>query len=97
MRLRLSRFLEDFVKTYRDPSYSVSASGRSLADEIWFQSSCRAWGEGFFVADARRLGKNIVRFHADKESNLSDAFQFNISADEPWKGTFRYIRIVYIQ
>lgn len=81
---KAKQILEDFVKTYRDPSYSVSASGRSLADEIWFQRRVELWGEGFFVADARRLGKNIVRFHADKESNLSDAFQFNISADDPW-------------
>lgn len=76
--------LENFVRTYRDPSYSATAGGRSLADEIWFQRRVELWGEGFFVADARRLGKNIVRFHQGEESNLSVAFQFNISADDPW-------------
>lgn len=76
--------LENFVKTYRDPSYSATAGGRTLADEIWFQRRVELWGEGFFVADARRLGKNIVRFHQGEESNLPVAFQFNISVDDPW-------------
>jgi hypothetical protein len=34
--------------------------------------------------DARRLSKPIVRFQASKASNLSDAFIFNISADDQW-------------
>lgn len=76
--------LENFVRTYRDPSYSATAGGRTLADEIWFQRRVELWGEGFFVSDARRLGKNIVRFHAGEESNLSTAFQFNVSVDDPW-------------
>ncbi len=76
--------LEKFVKTYRDPSYSVTAGGRTLADEIWFQRRVELWGEGFFVSDARRLGKNIVRFHGGEDSNLSTAFQFNVSVDDPW-------------
>ena len=52
--------LANFVKTYRDPSYKIPAS-RSLLDEIWFQRRVELWGEGFYTADARRLGKNI--FH----------------------------------
>lgn len=75
--------LENFVKTYRDPSYSSTASGRSLADEIWFQRRVELWGEGFFVADANRLHKPIVRFH-DDTNNVPDAFRFNIDPDDPW-------------
>ena len=81
---KAKELLESFVRTYRDPSYSATAGGRTFADEIWFQRRVELWGEGFFVSDARRLGKNIVRFHSDKESNLSTAFQFNVSADDPW-------------
>ena len=74
--------LENFVKTYRDPEYSADASGRTLADEIWFQRRVELWGEGFFMSDAKRLGKPIVRIHsADSKNNGSNvpaAWQFNI-------------------
>lgn len=76
--------LEDFVKTYRDPSYSSAAGGRSLEDEIWYQRRVELWGEGFANSDARRLGKPIVRFHEGKESNFPEAFRFNISSEDPW-------------
>lgn len=77
------QILEDFVKTYRDPSYSSTAGGRTLADEIWYQRRIELWGEGFFVSDANRLHKPIVRFH-DNSTNMPDAFRFNIDPDDPW-------------
>ena len=76
--------LEDFVKTYRDPSYSSLASGRTLSDEIWFQRRVELWGEGFANSDLRRLHKPLVRFHEGKESNMPEAFRFNMPADDPW-------------
>jgi hypothetical protein len=82
--------LENFVKTYRDPEYSSTRGGRSLADEIWYQRRVELWGEGFFISDAKRLGKPIVRIHAvntddqPNGSNLSPAFQFNIAADNAY-------------
>lgn len=76
--------LESFVKTYRDPSYSSTAGGRSLADEIWFQRRVELWGEGFFTADMKRLGKPLVRFHQGTESSVPDAFQFNVAATDGW-------------
>ncbi len=75
--------LENFVKTYRDPSYSVAAGGRSLMDEIWFQRRVELWGEGFFVNDMKRFNKPLVRFHDDK-GNIAAAFRFNLPADDPW-------------
>lgn len=81
---RAKEVLTNFVKTYRDPSYNISATGRTLLDEIWFQRRVELWGEGFFTADAKRLGKNIVRFHGKGTSNFPDAFQFNIAADDGW-------------
>lgn len=76
--------LENFVKTYRDPSYSAAAGGRSLLDEIWFQRRVELWGEGFGVFDNLRLDKPIVRSHGAGTSNIADAFRFNLESQDPW-------------
>ncbi len=77
--------LENFVKTYRDPAYYAAFGGRSLADEIWFQRRIELWMEGFSIVDCRRLNKPIVRFHAgDDDSNIPDAFKFNVKAEDQW-------------
>ena len=76
--------LEDFVRTYRDPSYSSDASGRTLEDEIWFQRRVELWGEGFSNPDTRRLNKPLVRFHEGTASNVPAAFRFNMPADDGW-------------
>lgn len=76
--------LEHFVRTYRDPDYDINGRGLSLEDEIWFQRRVELWGEGFFTADAKRLGKPIVRFHEGQDSNVPAAFKFNIAANDGW-------------
>lgn len=76
--------LENFVKTYRDPSYSADAGGRTLEDEIWFQRRVELWGEGFSNPDTRRLNKPLVRFHEGAASNVPAAFRFNMPADDGW-------------
>lgn len=53
--------LENFVKTYRDPSYSVSASGLSFDDEVWRQRRIELWGEGLAYFDLLRLNKGLDR------------------------------------
>jgi len=78
------QILEDFVKTYRDPSYSADAAGRSLEDEIWYQRRVELWGEGFSNPDTRRLGKPLVRFHDDETSIFPAAFRFNMPAEDLW-------------
>ena len=78
------QILESFVQTYRDPSYSADASGRTLEDEIWYQRRIELWGEGFSNNDTRRLGKPLVRFHSSENSNVPAAFRFNMAADDPW-------------
>ncbi len=75
--------LTNFVKTYRNPEYTIPAS-RSLADEIWFQRRVELWGEGFAWNDLMRLQKPLVRFHEGKDSNVPEAFQFNMASDDPW-------------
>ncbi len=77
------QILENFVKTYRDPSYDSNASGRTLADEIWYQRRVELWGEGFAMSDIMRLQKPLVRFH-DSKCNQPAAFRFNIAPDDPW-------------
>ena len=77
--------LENFVKTYRDPEYKIDGRGLSLADEIWFQRRVELWGEGFFIGDAKRLNKPVVRFHGGEENNEPAAFQFNVAADDPYQ------------
>jgi len=77
--------LEDFVKTYRNPAYTSTAS--TLADfenEVWLQRRIELWGEGFAMADVMRLGKNVVRYHPGKATNVPEDYQFNISANDPW-------------
>ena len=79
------QILDDFVQTYRDPAYSSAASGRSFADEVWFQRRVELWGEGFAVHDTKRLNKPVVRFLGTPEStNVSPAFRFNIAANDGW-------------
>ena len=76
--------LENFVKTYRDPQYDINGRGLSLENEIWFQRRVELWGEGFFMSDAKRLNRPVVRFHGGVENNEPEAFQFNVAADDPY-------------
>lgn len=79
-----AELLSSFLTTYRDPSYAYDATARNFADEVWFQRRVELWGEGFFVPDARRLNKPIVRTHGPGTTNQPDAFAFNIAPDDPW-------------
>lgn len=80
---KAKEILTNFVKTYRDPAYTIPAQ-YSLADEIWKQRRIELWGEGFFVSDANRLQKPIVRFH-NADNNYPDAFRFNLTVDDGWR------------
>lgn len=77
--------LESFVKTYRDPSYSADAAGRTLEDEIWYQRRVELWGEGFAAGDLIRLNKPLVRFHDSNPGSFPEAFAFNMQANDPWR------------
>lgn len=81
---KAKQILTDFVKTYRDPNYSIPASTvRSLEDEIWFQRRVELWGEGFGWPDMMRLNKPLVRFH-DDNTNEPESFKFNLPAKDLW-------------
>lgn len=54
--------LENFIKTYRDPSYTCpAASGEALQEEIWRQRRIELWGEGLSWFDIMRLNKPVDR------------------------------------
>ena len=76
--------LTNFVKTYRDPSYTIpSEDVRSFENEIWFQRRVELWGEGLSRYDLRRLDKPMVRFRDNPEStNFPAKFRFNMKHDD---------------
>ncbi|MBD5419667.1 MAG: RagB/SusD family nutrient uptake outer membrane protein [Bacteroides sp.] len=53
--------LENFVKTYRDPSYTCTLSGEEFLDEVWRQRRIELWGEGLSYLDLLRLNKPLDR------------------------------------
>lgn len=54
--------LENFVKTYRDPAYTCTAtSAADLQEEIWRQRRIELWGEGLSWFDIMRLNKPVDR------------------------------------
>ncbi len=72
--------LENFVKTYRDPSYVCTASTpEALQDEIWYQRRVELWGEGFSFFDMMRLKKPLDRTGA----NFPEVCAFNLPAESP--------------
>lgn len=77
--------LENFVKTYRNPSYSCAATTpETFQNEVWFQRRIELWGEGFGMNDIMRLGKPVVRIHGTNIANWPDAFAFNIAPADGW-------------
>lgn len=54
--------LEEFVKTYRDPSYTCGASSaEGVQNAVWTQRRIELWGEGISYFDLLRLRKGIDR------------------------------------
>lgn len=51
--------LQDFIKEYRDPSYSVPST--DFKDEVYLQRRIELWGEGMGWFDIMRLKKGVDR------------------------------------
>lgn len=51
-------FLEDFVKTYRNPEYTCTGD---VQEAVYFQKRIELWGEGLIWYDFMRLNKNYDR------------------------------------
>ncbi len=72
--------LNNFVQTYRDPSYNCKAtSATDIQDEIWQQRRVEFWGEGLAYYDIQRLKKPMNRVGGGFEP----AAVFDIPADDP--------------
>ncbi|MDR1054525.1 MAG: RagB/SusD family nutrient uptake outer membrane protein, partial [Prevotellaceae bacterium] len=57
----------------RNPSYSCTATGQALLDEIWLYRDVELWGEGFDWFDLKRTKRGIDRSNKDNGgSYLSD-------------------------
>lgn len=71
--------LENFVKTYRNPSYSCTASTpEAVQDEVWHQRRIELWGEGFSYFDMIRLQKPMDR----RGGGFPKACVYNIPAND---------------
>lgn len=72
--------LEDFVKTYRDPSFvSAATTPEQLQEEIWLQRRLELWGEGFAWYDLKRLKKGTSRTYTG--TNFLKAAQIDLPAE----------------
>ena len=70
--------LENFVRTYRDPSFTSKAnSAQDFQDEVWLQRRMELWREGFSLFDILRLKKPVVR----KNTNYDPSVQYNSAAE----------------
>ncbi|MDY3942850.1 MAG: RagB/SusD family nutrient uptake outer membrane protein [Alloprevotella sp.] len=70
--------LTNFVKTYRNASYNVTATtAAEVQDLVWFQRRVELWGEGFSYFDILRLKKGIDR----RGAGFDAPCVFNIPAE----------------
>ncbi|MDR0982173.1 MAG: RagB/SusD family nutrient uptake outer membrane protein [Culturomica sp.] len=71
--------LENFVKTYRNPSYTCTASTpEGVQDAVWYQRRLELWGEGLSYYDIMRLKKGIDR----RGAGFQAEYVFNIPAED---------------
>ena len=69
--------LKNFVQTYRDPAYELTASSAETVQEaVWQQRRIELWGEGFSYTDLMRLKKPLDRRGAGFEA----AYVYNIAS-----------------
>lgn len=69
-------FLEQFVKTYRDPQYTCTGDVQAA---VFFQKRIELWGEGLIWYDFMRLNKGLDR----RGGGFDPTAVFNIAAGDP--------------
>ncbi|MBR4758363.1 MAG: RagB/SusD family nutrient uptake outer membrane protein, partial [Bacteroidaceae bacterium] len=76
--------LTDFVKTYRDPSYTTkAASAEEVQLAVWNQRRIELWGEGLSYFDILRLQQPIDR----RGAGFEEGYVYYI---EPGEGILIY-------
>lgn len=70
--------LQSFIRTYRDPSYTCSASSaEAVQNAVWLQRRIEFWGEGMEYFDIMRLRKGIDRASTEWASMDSSMPAYN--------------------
>lgn len=72
--------LEDFMRNYRDPQYTCTAS--DVVDEIVFQKRVELWGEGLTFFDVKRLNMSVTRGYDG--TNFHDMARLNTTTRPAW-------------
>lgn len=77
------QLLEDFMKTYRYPTYTCrGTSEEEVIDEIFLQKRIEFFGEGVSYYDYKRLNKPVVR--AYDGTNFAGATLMNTTTRPAW-------------
>ena len=71
--------LNEFVRTYRNPSYAFSGAGEAVQEECWMQRRIEFLGEGLSTFDLMRLKKDFDR----TGGGWLSVFNYNVRADDP--------------
>lgn len=75
--------LVDFMKTYRNPTYTCKVSSQEdVVEEIVFQKRVEFWGEGQTLWDIKRLNYSVTRGY--KGTNWYQATRFNTKGRPAW-------------
>lgn len=75
-----AQVLTDFVKTYRDPAFTLTAgTAEAVQDAVWMQRRVELWGEGLAYFDLLRLGKGIDR----RDVGFEQSANYNVPANSP--------------
>ena len=72
--------LENFMKSYRDPSYVCNNS--DVVFEVLLQKRIELWGEGTTFYDIKRLDLSVTRGYPG--TNWTDAARFNTDGRPAW-------------
>lgn len=77
------QLLEEFMKKYRNPSYTCKATSQAdIIEEIVFQKRVELFGEGQTFFDIKRLNYSVTRGYAD--TNWRDVQRFNTNGRPAW-------------
>lgn len=72
------QLLEEFMKTYRDPSYTCTVTSTDdVVEEIIFQKRVELWGEGQTFFDIKRLNYSVTRGYTGTNHMASETFNTN--------------------
>lgn len=75
--------LEDFMKKYRDETYTCTATSKDdIIEEIVFQKRVELWGEGQTFFDIKRLNYSVTRKYDG--TNFPASAQFNTNGRPAW-------------